>query len=113
MGRQSRIATPDQRLICHARDRGRTHPNCLEPGYRSEVHHLPGLVKRRQSDADTLFFACGSHHGRVSRGELHTSVTTAGRLSWTDGTGLPQVNRAHHPDELLRNDPDLPEDQAR
>ena len=39
LGRQKRIATADQRLICYARDRGCTRPNCLEPGYRCEVHH--------------------------------------------------------------------------
>jgi hypothetical protein len=26
-------------LICYARDRGCTHPICLEPGYHCEVHH--------------------------------------------------------------------------
>jgi hypothetical protein len=107
LGRQSRIATPDQRLICHARDRGCTHPNCLEPGYRCEVHHCPDWVRGGQSDADKLFFACGSHHGRASRGELDTKVM-AGRLGWTDGTGMAKVNHAHHPDELLGNAPDPP-----
>lgn len=106
LGRQSRIATPDQRLICHARDRGCTHPNCLEPGYRCEVHHCPDWVTGGQSDADKLF-ACGSHHGRASRSELHTKVM-AGRLGWTDDTGTAKVNHAHHPDELLGDAPDPP-----
>ncbi len=113
LGRQSRIATPDQRLICHARDGGCTHPNCLEPGYRCEVHHCPDWAKGGQSDSDKLFFACGSHHARASRGEVRTEVTTNGRLGWTDGTGQPTVNRAHHPDELLANDPDPPNDHDR
>ncbi|MGH3967640.1 MAG: 13E12 repeat family protein, partial [Mycobacterium sp.] len=39
LGRQKRIATADQRLICYARDSGCTRPNCLESGYRCEVHH--------------------------------------------------------------------------
>src|ERR1700722_7770076 len=39
LGRQKRVATADQRLICYARDRGCTRPNCLESGYRCEVHH--------------------------------------------------------------------------
>lgn len=30
LGRQKRIATADQRIICYARDRGCTRPNCLE-----------------------------------------------------------------------------------
>jgi len=80
LGRQKRIATADQRLICHARDRGCTRPNCLEPGYHSEVHHAPDWAQGGQTDADKLFFACGCHHGAASRGELHTVVTGNGRL---------------------------------
>jgi hypothetical protein len=110
LGRQSRIATVDQRLICHARDRGCTHPNCLEPGYHCEVHHSPDWAAGGRTDADKLYFGCGSHHGMASRGERRTEVTDNGRLAWTDGTGPPEVNHAHHPDELLRGDPDPPED---
>ena len=112
LGRQSRIATPDQRLICYVRDRGCTHPNCLQPGYRCEVHHSPDWAKGGRTDADKQFFSCGSHHGMASRGELHTEVTESGRLGWTDGTGPPKVNHAHHPEEFLRADPDPPEDDA-
>ena len=111
LGRQKRIATADQRLICHARDRGCTRPNCLEPGYHSEVHHAPDWAQGGQTDADKLFFACGCHHGAASRGELHTVVTGNGRLGWTNGSGPPEINHAHHPDELLRGDPDPPGNQ--
>jgi hypothetical protein len=108
LGRQKRVATADQRLVCHARDRGCTHPNCLEPGYHCEVHHSPDWAKGGQTDADKLFFACGCDHGAASRGEQHTEVTESGRLGWTDGSGPPEINRAHHPDELLQGDPDPP-----
>ncbi|OMC55662.1 HNH nuclease [Mycobacterium sp. IS-836] len=110
LGRQKRIATADQRLICYARDRGCTHPNCLEPGYRCEVHHAPDWMADGRTDADKLFFACGCDHGKASRGEWHTVVTENGRLGWTDGSGPPEINHAHHPDELLRGDPDPPEE---
>lgn len=112
LGRQKRIATADQRLICYARDRGCTHPNCLEPGYHCEVHHAHEWADGGRTDADNLFFACGSDHGAVGRGEWRTSVVGNGRLGWTDssaaGKGPPEVNHAHHPDELLRGDPDPP-----
>lgn len=108
LGRQKRIATADQRLICFARDRGCTHPNCLEPGYHCEVHHAHEWADGGRTDADNLFFACGSDHGAVGRGEWRTSVVGNGRLGWTDGNGPPAVNHAHHPDELLRGDPDPP-----
>ncbi|WP_039890096.1 HNH endonuclease signature motif containing protein [Mycobacterium xenopi] len=108
LGRQSRIATADQRLICYARDRGCTHPNCLEPGYHCEVHHSPDWAHGGRTDADKLYFGCGCHHGMASRGERRTRVMPNGRLGWTDGTGPPQINHAHHPEELLRGDPDPP-----
>src|ERR1700756_1105092 len=68
LGRQNRIASADQRLICYARDRGCTRPNCLESGYRCEVHHSPDWAKGGRTDADKLFFACGCDHGGGSRG---------------------------------------------
>jgi len=109
LGRQKRVATADQRLICYARDRGCTRPNCLESGYRCELHHSPHWARGGRTDADKMFFACGPNHASESRGELHTEVTKSGRLGWTDGTGPPEINHAHHPDELLRGDPDPPD----
>ena len=110
LGRQKRLATADQRLICYARDRGCTRPNCLESGYRCEVHHSPDWAAGGRTDADTLFFACDCDHDGASRGDWHTVVTDGGRLGWTDGSGPPQINHAHHPEELLRGDPDPPDD---
>jgi hypothetical protein len=111
LGRQKRVATADQRLICHARDRGCTRPNCLVPGYHCEVHHSDEWARGGRTDADKLFFGCGGDHAMATRGELHTEVTNTGRLGWTDGTGPPQINHAHHPDELLSGDPDPPKDE--
>jgi hypothetical protein len=111
LGRQKRIATADQRLICYARDRGCTRPNCLEPGYHCEVHHSPEFARGGRTDADQLYFLCGCDHGMTTRAESQTRVVN-GRLGWTDGTGPPEINHAHHPDELLRGDPDPPEEAA-
>ena len=111
LGRQKRIATADQRLICYARDRGCTRPNCLEPGYHCEVHHSPEFARGGRTDADQLYFLCGCDHGMASRGESQTRVVD-GRLGWTDGSGPPEINHAHHPDELLRGDPDPPGEAA-
>ena len=107
LGRQKRIATADQRLICYARDRGCTRPNCLVSGYRCEVHHSPDWGRGGRTDADKLHFLCSPDHGMATRGELRTEVA-GGRLACTDGTGPPEINHAHHPDELLRGDPDPP-----
>ncbi len=110
LGRQKRLATADQRLICYARDRGCTRPNCLESGYRCQVHHAPDWATGGRTDADTLYFACDCDHDGATQGDWHTVVTDNGRLGWTDGNGPPQINHAHHPEELLRGDPDPPDE---
>ena len=109
LGRQKRMATADQRLICHARDRGCTRPNCLESGYYCEVHHSPDWARGGRTDADKQFFACSADHGMATRGELRTVVTDSGRLGWTDGTRPPEINHAHHPEELFPGDSDPPQ----
>jgi hypothetical protein len=108
LGRQKRLATADQRLICHARDRGCTRPHCLQSGYRCQVHHAPDWAAGGRTDADKLFFACDGDHDAATRGDYHTMVTANGRLGWTNGSGPPQINHAHHPEELLRGNPDPP-----
>ncbi|WP_219070967.1 DUF222 domain-containing protein, partial [Candidatus Mycobacterium methanotrophicum] len=75
LGRQKRVATADQRLICYARDRGCTRPHCLVPGYYCEVHHSPDFARGGRTDADKLFFGCGGDHGMATRGELRTQTT--------------------------------------
>jgi hypothetical protein len=102
LGRQKRIATIDQRIICYARDGGCTRPNCLEPGDHCEVHHSPDWTPDGATDADKLFFACGCDHLLATDGHQQATVTDTGRLAWSGGTGPPEVNHAHHPEELLR-----------
>jgi hypothetical protein len=111
LGRQNRIATADQRVICYARDGGCTRPNCLEPGYHCEVHHSPDWAPNGATDADKLFFACEPDHELVSKGHRQTIVTDSGRLAWTDGTKPPEINHTHHPEELLHGDADPPDDR--
>jgi hypothetical protein len=109
LGRQTRIATADQRIICYARDGGCTRPGCTQPGYYSEVHHSPDWSPDGKTDADCLYFACGPDHKLVTDGHYQTSLTDTGRLAWIDGTQPPEVNHAHHPEELLRGDTDPPD----
>jgi hypothetical protein len=44
----------------------------------------------------------------ASPSHYHASVTDAGRLAWTDGTTPPDINHAHHPEELLHGNTDPP-----
>ncbi len=104
LGRSRRLATANHRIICHARDRGCTKPNCFEPGYHCEVHHARGWNAGGATDADNLYFGCPPDHAAVTDGFYTTSVTDNGRIAWDDGTGPPQINRVHHPKELLDDD---------
>ena len=101
LGRSRRVASADQRIICYARDRGCTRPGCTEPGYHCETHHDPPWARGGRTDADCLFFGCGPDHTLLSKNIFQTKITDTGRLAWTDGTGPPETNLAHHPDELL------------
>jgi Domain of unknown function (DUF222) len=113
LARSQRLATPDQRIVCYARDHGCTHPGCDEPGYHSEVHHAPvDFTDGGPTDADKLFFACGPSHKAATVGTYRTMITDEGRLAWTDGTHPPEVNRRHHPKELLEDGEHDPDDES-
>jgi hypothetical protein len=105
------LVRPISDLNSHARGGGCTRPNCLAPGYHAEVHHSPDWATGGATDADKLFFACAPDHGLVTNGHQQTTVTDAGCLAWTDGTRPPEINHAHHPEELLRGNTDPPNTQ--
>ncbi|EIU06756.1 hypothetical protein MA5S0921_0171 [Mycobacteroides abscessus 5S-0921] len=52
LGRSKRIASPEQRLVLHARDRGCTHPGCHVPGYLCQVHHITDWAHDGPTDID-------------------------------------------------------------
>ena len=101
LGRSRRLATADQRIICHARDRGCTKPGCFVPGYDCEVHHARDWSAGGPTDADNLYFGCGSDHAAATDGTYTTTVADDGRIAWSDSTGPPRVNDVHHPERLL------------
>src|SRR5262249_28037077 len=110
VGLASEQPLPMHDLHSLARDGGCTRPGCLAPGYHSEVHHSPDWTPDGATDADKLFFACHPDHKLITEGHYHTEVTDTGRLAWTDGTQPPHINQAHHPEELLQDNTDPPED---
>ncbi|MET0702990.1 MAG: HNH nuclease, partial [Mycobacterium sp.] len=51
---------------------------------------------------------CGPDNQAEADGQYTTTVTDHGRLAWTDGTGPPDINHIHHPEELLGDDDPWP-----
>jgi len=107
LGRSRRLATADHRIICHARDRGCTKPDCFVGGYDCEIHHARQWGAGGATDADNLFFGCGTDHAAVTGGTYTTTVAEDGRIAWSDGTGPPRINEVHHLERSL-GDPRIP-----
>ncbi|ORA52846.1 hypothetical protein BST24_27190, partial [Mycobacteroides franklinii] len=82
LGRAKRIASPNQRIVLHARDRGCTHPGCHVPGYLCQVHHIDEWAEGGPTDIDNLTFACGPHHRLLGHGWT-TRKRTDGTTEWT------------------------------
>lgn len=98
LGRTRRIASPDQRVVLYAQDRGCTHPGCDAPGYWCEVHHLNEWAAGGATDADNLTFACGPHHRLVETG-WRTRKNTRGETEWIPPPRLDRgvrTNDYHH-----------------
>ncbi len=76
-----RLASPGQRIVLYAKDRGCSAPGCTVPGYYCEVHHVTDYAKSRTTDIHQLTFACGPHHRLLKPG------------GWTTHTNHPR----HHP----------------
>ena len=106
LGRTKRIASADQRIVLHNRDRGCTHPGCTVPGYASQVHHAArDWADGGATDVDDLSFACGPHNRLVKRGGWTTRKRRDGSTEWLPPAHLPLVggvNRFHHADRLAR-----------
>ena len=81
LGRAKRIASPDQRIVLHAKDRGCTHPGCSVPGYLCEVHHLTEWAHDGPTDIDNLTFTCAPHHRLLDHG-WNTRKRTDGTTEW-------------------------------
>ncbi|KPG41240.1 HNH endonuclease signature motif containing protein [Mycobacteroides immunogenum] len=81
LGRSKRIASPDQRLVLHAQDRGCTHPGCHVPGYLCEVHHITEWAHGGPTNIDNLTFACAPHHRLLGHG-WNTRKRPDGTTEW-------------------------------
>jgi len=110
-GRAKRFATPGQRIVLHALDRGCTRPGCTAPGYWCQAHHVEGWANDDgPTDITTLTLACGPDNRLVEEGRWTTRKREDGRTEWIPpphlDTGQARVNNYHHPEKYL-----LPEDR--
>ncbi|WP_136623306.1 HNH endonuclease signature motif containing protein, partial [Mycobacterium attenuatum] len=63
-----RLASPAQRIMLYAKDRGCTKPGCDAPAYHSQVHHVQGWKATGRTDIDELTLACGVDNRLVEKG---------------------------------------------
>jgi hypothetical protein len=107
-----RLASPGQRIVLYAKDRGCTRPGCGVPGYECEVHHVEGWATTRCTDVNTLTLACGSDHLLVEPGGWTTRKRKDGTTEWIPPPhldhGQPRINSFHHPEKLLTEQDDDP-----
>ncbi|CAM3371133.1 HNH endonuclease signature motif containing protein [Mycobacterium colombiense] len=105
-----RLASPGQRIVLYAKDRGCSNPGCTVPGYYSEVHHVTDWATCHTTDVNDLTFACGPHHRLLRPGGWTTRKNTRGDTEWKPpphlDRGQPRTNTFHHPEKLLREDDD-------
>jgi hypothetical protein len=102
-----RLASPGQRIVLYAKDRGCSHPGCTVPGYYSEVHHVTPYAKCHTTDVNDLTFGCGAHHPLAEQGWT-TRKNDSGDTEWIPpghlDHGQARTNTFHHPEKLLRDD---------
>jgi hypothetical protein len=104
LGRSRRIATPDQRLVLYAAERGCTHPGCDIPADKCEVHHTHDWANGGHTDIDKLTLACSPHH-KLAGNDWTTTKLPNHRTAWKPPArldrGRPRTNNYHHPERLL------------
>jgi len=104
LGRTRRTASPGQRIVLHAHDRGCTFPGCDLPGYLCQAHHVEDWDPHGLTNIDNLTFACPAHHRLVTPGGWATRKDAFGRTEWIPPPQLEipgGINNTHHPERYL------------
>ncbi|MFZ0833248.1 MAG: DUF222 domain-containing protein, partial [Mycobacterium sp.] len=110
-GRSTRLATPAQRLVLYATERGCTRPGCDIPAYWCEVHHATtDWAKDGKTDIDDLTLACGPDNRDVKDGGWKTKKRNDGTTEWIPPPeldhGQPRTNTYWHPEKMLDDNED-------
>jgi len=102
-----RLASPGQRIVLYAKDRGCTAPGCTVKGYYCEVHHVTDWAKSGTTGVNDLTFACGPQHRMLKPDGWTTRKGANGDTEWIPPPHLdrdrPRTNTFHHPEKLLRD----------
>jgi len=109
LGRTKRCASPGQRIVLHARDRGCTFPGCTVPGYGSQVHHVTAWKNGGTTDITAEVLACGPHNRLADHDGWQVRIRPDGQVEWIPppglDTGQARTNKYHQPQRMLV-DPD-------
>ena len=102
-----RIASPAQRIVLYAKDRGCTFPGCTVPAHLCQAHHCDPYATNPVTDINHLALTCGPNHKLADQGWT-TRKNAHGDTEWIPPAhldhGQPRVNTFHHPEKLLRDD---------
>jgi len=94
-----RLASPGQRIVLYAKDRGCSAPGCDVAGYHCEAHHVRDWVTTHRTDINELTLACGTHHRLLDKGWA-TRRRPNGDTEWIPPPhldyGQPRTNGFHH-----------------
>ncbi|MFN8090247.1 MAG: HNH endonuclease signature motif containing protein [Mycobacterium sp.] len=109
LGRTKRIASPDQRIVLYAKDRGCSHPGCDIPDTCAKSTTSTTGPPGGPTDIDNLTFACAQHHKLLGKG-WKTRKLSNGRTQWIPPPQLPfpsATNDFHHPERFFCEPDDL------
>jgi hypothetical protein len=100
-----RLASPAQRIVLYAKERGCSFPGCPVPANLCETHHCNPYATNPVTDVNDLTLACRPNHKLAEQGWT-TRKNAYGQTEWIPpphlDRGQPRTNTFHHPEKLLR-----------
>ncbi len=104
-----RIASPAQRIVLYAKDRGCSFPGCTVPANLCEAHHCNPYATNPVTDINDLTLTCNPNHKLADQGWT-TRKNARGDTEWIPPPhldyGQARTNTYWHPEKLLRDDDD-------
>jgi hypothetical protein len=102
-----RLASPAQRIVLYAKDRGCSFPGCTVPANLCQAHHTNPYATHPVTDINHLTLTCNPNHQLAEQGWT-TRKNHHGDTEWIPPPhldhGQPRTNTYWHPEKLLRND---------